>query len=211
MNYFKELDGSITTEETHNLDRDYMRKPEAIADSKCERVLNLLNEVLATEIVCVLRFKKQQSAAKDVHAELMAVEFQKLAQDSQVHVNLIAKRITQLRGEPNFKPLGRLMKSYCDYSELGSLQELIKEGWVAERVAIDSYNEIIRSINGTDPMTHKILENTLASEKAHADTLINLITSLDQRNIVGSVQQSEPKMNEDGRLFSLIASSGNGT
>ena len=148
-----------------------------------ETVLNLLNEILAIEIVCVLRYKRQESMAKEVHAGSLAAEFQKLAQDAQVHVDLVAERITQLEGEPNFTPVGHLMENHSEYIEGSSFREMIKGDWVAERMAIDFYREMIRVINGKDPTTHRMLENIVASEKKHTARLIHLMTSFEQRTI----------------------------
>ena len=118
-------------------------------------VLKLLCEALTKEIVCVLRYKRQESIAKKSHSDSLAAEFHQHAQDEQVHVDLIAERITQLGGVPNFTPVGGLMESYSEFIEAHSLQEMIKENWVAERMTIDSYREIIRAVGVKDPTTHR--------------------------------------------------------
>jgi len=143
-----------------------------------ETVLKLLNEALATEIVCVLRYKRHYFMADGIHAEPVAAEFLEHATQEMEHADRIAGRIIQLRGEPNFSPDGLSTRSHAEYVEGGSLKEMIKEDLVAERVAIESYREMVAYIAEKDPTTRRILEDILASEEEHADDLVSLLEGL---------------------------------
>lgn len=140
-----------------------------------ETVNKILNEALATEIVCVLRYKRHYFMATGIHAEGVAAEFLEHANDEQGHADLIAARIVQLGGEPNFNPEGLLMRSHAEYVEGGSLTEMIKEDLVAERIAIDSYRDMIQYLGNDDPTTRRMLEGILAVEEEHADDLVSLL------------------------------------
>jgi len=140
-----------------------------------ETVIKILNEALATEIVCVLRYKRHYFMASGIHAEGVAAEFLEHANDEQGHADLIAARIVQLGGEPNFNPEGLLMRSHAEYVEGGSLAEMIKEDLVAERIAIDSYRDMIQYLGNDDPTTRRMLEGILAVEEEHADDLVSLL------------------------------------
>jgi len=144
-----------------------------------ETVIKLLNEALATEIVCVLRYKRHFYMAQGIHAEPVAQEFLQHANEEQAHADQIAERITQLDGEPNFSPEGLLSRSHSEYVEGKSLVDMIKEDLVAERVAIDSYSEMIRYVGNNDPTTRRMLEGILAMEEEHADDLANMLKTLD--------------------------------
>ena len=144
-----------------------------------ETILRLLNESLATEIVCVLRYKRHYFMAKGIHAEAVASEFLQHANEEQGHADQIAARIVQLQGEPNFNPEGLTSRSHAEYKEGGSLVDMIKEDLVAERIAIESYGEIVRFIGDKDPTTRRMLEGILAMEEEHADDLANLLATLD--------------------------------
>ena len=143
-----------------------------------ETVIKILNEALATEIVCVLRYKRHYFMASGIHADSVAAEFLEHANDEQGHADLIAARIVQLGGEPNFNPDGLLMRSHAEYVEGGSLIEMIKEDLVAERIAIDSYREMVTYIGTDDPTTRRMLEGILAVEEEHADDLVSLLGEL---------------------------------
>jgi bacterioferritin len=145
-----------------------------------EVVLRLLNEALATEIVCVLRYKRHYFMAQGIHAEGVAAEFLEHANDEQQHADQIAARITQLGGEPDFSPDGLTTRSHAEYVEGDSLEEMIKEDLVAERIAIDSYREMIAYLAETDPTSRRMLEEILAKEEEHADDLANLLQDLGQ-------------------------------
>jgi bacterioferritin len=140
-----------------------------------ETVVKLLNEALATEIVCVLRYKRHYFMASGIHAEGVAAEFLEHANDEQEHADSIAQRIVQLKGEPNFNPEGLLTRSHAEYVEGTSLTEMIKEDLVAERIAIDSYREIITYLGANDPTSRRLMETILAVEEEHADDLVNLL------------------------------------
>jgi bacterioferritin len=143
-----------------------------------ETVVNLLNEALATEIVCVLRYKRHYFMASGIHAQGVAAEFLQHANEEQMHADQIAARIVQLGGEPNFSPEGLLTRSHSEYVEGGSLIDMIKENLVAERIAIDSYREIIGYLGNDDPTTRRMMEGILAIEEEHADDLVNLLKEL---------------------------------
>ena len=140
-----------------------------------ETVIKLLNEALATEIVCVLRYKRHYFMAQGIHADPVAQEFLQHANDEQGHADQIASRIIQLGGEPNFSPEGMLTRSHSEYVEGASLREMIKEDLVAERVAIDSYTEMIRYVGENDITTRRMLEAILAVEEEHADDMASLL------------------------------------
>ena len=143
-----------------------------------EVIVNLLNEALATEIVCILRYKRHYFMASGINADSVAQEFLQHATEEQGHADLIATRIVQLKGEPNFNPEGMAMRSHAEYVEGNSLLDMIKEDLVAERIAIDSYGEMIRYIGDKDITTRRMLEGILAMEEEHADDLSSLLEDL---------------------------------
>ncbi len=143
-----------------------------------EKVIELLNEALATETVCVLRYKRHYFMAKGIHAEPIAQEFLQHAIEEQGHADQIAVRITQLGGEPNLNPKGLLDRSHSEYVEGKTLVDMIRENLVAERIAIDSYTEMIRYIAGDDSTTTRMLQGILAVEEEHADDLRNMVESV---------------------------------
>ena len=143
-----------------------------------ETVIKLLNEALATEIVCVLRYKRHYFMASGIHAEGVAAEFLQHANDEQGHADQIAARIVQLGGEPNFNPDGLLTRSHAEYVEGDTLVDMIKEDLVAERIAIDSYRDMINYFGNDDPTTRRLMESILAVEEEHADDLVNLLSEL---------------------------------
>lgn len=140
-----------------------------------ETVIKVLNEALATEIVCVLRYKRHYFMASGINAEGVAAEFLQHATDEQGHADSIARRIVQLGGAPNFNPDGLLMRSHAEYVEGETLTDMIKEDLVAERIAIDSYREIITYVGNDDPTTRRLMESILAVEEEHADDMLNLL------------------------------------
>jgi bacterioferritin len=145
-----------------------------------ETVIKLLNEALATEIVCVLRYKRHYYMAQGIHADPIAQEFLQHANDEQGHADQIAARIIQLRGAPNFNPEGLLTRSHSEYVEGQNLVDMIKEDLVAERVAIDSYTEMIRYIEEKDITTRRMLESILAVEEEHADDLASFLADIEK-------------------------------
>lgn len=140
-----------------------------------DTVIKVLNESLATEIVCVLRYKRHYFMASGIHAEGVAAEFLQHANEEQGHADQIAQRIVQLGGAPNFNPEGLLSRSHAEYVEGETLLDMIKEDLVAERIAIDSYREIIQYLGNDDPTTRRMMEGILAMEEEHADDLVNLL------------------------------------
>jgi bacterioferritin len=144
-----------------------------------ETVVKILNEALATEIVCVLRYKRHFFMAQGIHAEAVADEFQQHAMDEQGHADQIADRIVQLGGEPNLNPEGLLTRSHSEYVEGRSLTDMIREDLVAERVAIDSYGDMIRYLQDKDPTTRRLLEGILAVEEEHANDMASLLQTVD--------------------------------
>jgi bacterioferritin len=143
-----------------------------------EAMIRLLNEALATEIICVLRYKRHFFMASGINAQSVAQEFLQHANEEQGHADQIAQRIVQLGGAPNFSPDGLASRSHSEYVEGSSLIEMIREDLVAERVAIDSYGEMIRYLGNDDPTTRRLLEGILAMEEEHADDLKTLIEEL---------------------------------
>ena len=157
--------------------REHMEKGAMTPGYKADRdvVVKLLNEALATEIVCVLRYKRHYFMATGIHADAVAAEFLEHATDEQGHADQIAQRIVQLGGEPNFSPEGLLTRSHAEYVEGNTLNDMIKENLVAERIAIDSYREMVAYLGSNDSTTRRMLEGILAVEEEHADDLVSLL------------------------------------
>ncbi len=141
-------------------------------------VLKLLNEALATEIICTLRYKRHYFMAKGIHAESVAAEFLEHAQEESQHADQIAERITQLGGAPDFSPEGLATRSHAEYVEGNTLEEMIREDLVAERIAIDSYREMIAYLGQEDPTSRRLMEEILAKEEEHADDLATLLEGM---------------------------------
>ena len=140
-----------------------------------ETVIKVLNEALATEIVCVLRYRRHYFMASGIHAEGVAAEFLQHSNEEQGHADQIAQRIVQLGGAPNFSPEGLLTRSHAEYVEGETLVDMIKEDLVAERIAIDSYRDIIQYLGNDDPTSRRLMETILAVEEEHADDLVSLL------------------------------------
>jgi bacterioferritin len=143
-----------------------------------ETAIKLLNEALATEIVCVLRYKRHYFMAKGIHAGPVADEFLEHAGEEQEHADLISERIVQLGGAPNLSPDGLLTRSHSEYVEGRDLVDMIKEDLVAERIAIDSYREMAAYFSPFDATTRRMLEEIQAKEEEHADDLADLLNDL---------------------------------
>ena len=143
-----------------------------------EVVIRLLNEALATEIVCTLRYRRHYFMADGIHAEPVAAEFLEHATEEAVHADRLAQRIVQLGGAPDFSPAGLSTRSHAQYVEGTSLRDMITEDLVAERIAIDSYKEMATYVGQHDPTTRRLLEDILASEEEHADDLVSLLRGL---------------------------------
>jgi bacterioferritin len=160
--------------------RQHIQQGAVTAGYRADRatVIKLLNEALATEIVCVLRYRRHHFMAEGMNADPVAAEFLTHANEEQQHADQIATRIVQLNGEPNFSPEGLLSRSHAEYVEGTDLVDMIKEDLVAERVAIDSYREMIEYIGDKDTTTKRMLEGILAMEEEHADDLVGLLADL---------------------------------
>jgi bacterioferritin len=141
-------------------------------------VIELLNEALATELVCVLRYKRHYYMATGIHSKTVAAEFLEHAGQEQQHADQLAERITQLDGEPDFDPRGLATRSHSEYIAGTTLLDMIQEDLVAERVAIQSYSEMIRYIGDGDITTKRLLESILAVEEEHADDMKTLLEML---------------------------------
>lgn len=140
-----------------------------------DRVIAVLNEVLATELVCVLRYKRHYYTAQGLHSGPVAAEFLQHATEEQDHADRVAARIVQLQGEPDFNPATLVARSHAEYATGTDLVDMVKEDLVAERVAIASYQEIIRWLGHDDTTTRRLIEDILAVEEEHADDLLNLL------------------------------------
>lgn len=149
------------------------------ADRKA--VISILNGALATEIVCVLRYKRHYYMASGINAKSIAAEFLEHANEEQGHADLIATRIVQLGGEPNFSPDGMAQRSHSEYIEGDGLMQMLEEDLVAERIAIDTYREFIQYIGNDDPTTRRMIETILASEEEHAEDLSSLLEELGEK------------------------------
>ena len=143
-----------------------------------ERVIAVLNEVLATELVCYLRYKRHYFTATGINATAAAAEFLEHATQEQQHADMAATRITQLQGEPDFNPDVLSKRSHAEYTEGSNLLEMVKEDLVAERIAIASYSEIVRWLGDQDTTTRRMIEQILEVEEEHADDLVKLLEEL---------------------------------
>ena len=158
----KMQDGAVTS--AYRADRD--------------KVIGVLNEVLATETVCTLRYRNHYYMAQGIHSEAVAAEFLQHAIEEQGHADLVAKRITELGGEPNFDPKGLATRSHAEYKTSSHLEEMIQEDLIAERIAIETYSEIVRWLSDDDPTTRRMIEEILAKEEEHADDLAKLLARI---------------------------------
>ena len=141
-------------------------------------VIRLLNDALATEIVCVLRYRRHHFMARGIVAKSIADEFLIHSNEEQGHADQLAGRIVQLGGEPDFSPDSLTSRSHAEYVEGVTLSDMIRENLVAERIAIDSYRHAIESLGNDDPTTCRLLESILAVEEEHADELADLLTQV---------------------------------
>lgn len=143
------------------------------------QVIRVLNDIVATEIVCVLRYKRHQFTATGLHAPAVAQEFAEHAAEEQQHLEMAAQRIVQLGGEPDLDPSGLPQRSHTEYTPGKTLREMVEEDLVAERIVIQTYAEMIRWLDNDDPTTRRIIEQILAQEEEHADDLRSLLEELD--------------------------------
>src|SRR5262245_66355731 len=142
-----------------------------------EQAISILNEALATELVCVLRYKFHYFMATGIHSAAVAAKFLEHAKEEQMHADRIAQRIRQLGGKPQMDPMVLAQTSHSDYREGTSLADMIREDLVAERVAIETYREIVNYFGEQDPTSRVLMEEILANEEEHADDLANLLRS----------------------------------
>ena len=140
-----------------------------------EEIIQMLNEALATELVCVMRYKRHYFTATGLNNEPIKAEFLEHAQQEAEHADRIAERIVQLNGEPDFNPVGILERSHADYDTSTDLKAMVRANLVAERVAIESYRQMIALIGDKDPTTRRMLESILSVEEEHADELKDML------------------------------------
>ena len=157
--------------------RQHIEEGAMTFDYKADRetVIKLLNEALATEIVCVLRYRRHYFMAEGMNAESVKSEFLAHAGEEQAHADQLAERIVQLGGEPNRSPEGLADRSHSEYIEGENLEDMIKEDLVAERIAIESYRDMIAFVGSDDPTTRRLLEEILMKEEEHAEDLVSLL------------------------------------
>ena len=147
-------------------------------DADREEIIRLLNESLATELVCVLRYKRHYFMASGLKASVAADEFLGHATQEAEHADKLAERIVQLGGEPEFNPDLLSKNSHAQYVAGNTLKEMVYEDLVDERIAVDSYSEIIQYIGDKDPTTRRIFEDILAQEEEHADDMADILKDL---------------------------------
>jgi|SRR5665213_1791160 len=151
-----------------------------------KKTIEILQSVLATEIVCVLRYTMHAVAATGISSEGVKAEFAEHAKEEQEHMNQVAERINQLGGKPNFNPEGLLSRSASQYGEAGDLVEMIRENLIAERIAVDHYRELIRYFGNDDPGTRAMLEGILLVEEEHANDMHDLLVAHEGRPMLKS-------------------------
>jgi len=143
-----------------------------------KRVIAVLNEVLATEMVCTLRYKNHFYMARGINSDAVKQEFLEHANDEQLHADQVAARITELGGDPDLNPATFTTRSHAEYKEANTLEDMIKEDLVAERIAIETYNEIARWLGTNDITSRRVIENILAKEEEHANDLSDLLAKV---------------------------------
>ncbi len=143
-----------------------------------DQVIKVLNEVLATEIVCTLRYRRHYYTASGINADSVKGEFLQHANEEQQHADMVAERIVQLNGDPDFDPKGLATRSHAEYVEGKDLASMIKEDLVAERIAIETYSEIARWLGDRDPTTRRMIEQILEKEEEHAEDMASLLTKV---------------------------------
>jgi bacterioferritin len=169
-------------EEIRRRARSHMERGAVTEGYKADRetVVEILNQALATELVCVLRYKRHHYMATGIHSQAVAEEFLEHAKEEQEHADQIAERITQLDGAPDYNPEGLLTRSHSQYSEGTDLVDMLKEDLIAERIAIDSYSEIVRYLGNDDPTSRRMMEEILAKEEEHADDMKTLLETIEK-------------------------------
>ncbi len=149
-------------------------------------VVDILNQALATEIVCVLRYKRHFYSAKGLNKDAVAAEFLQHASEEQGHADRISERITQLGGDPDLNPSTLTTRSHSEYKEGDDLVSMIKENLVAERIAIESYTEMIRFFDSKDITTRRLIESILANEEEHANDMLDLLDKVGEKSTNGA-------------------------
>ena len=144
-----------------------------------DTVVKMLNSALATELICMLRYKRHFFMARGINAEPVAAEFGEHADEEQAHADALAARIVQLGGEPDFSPERLAERSHSEYVPGNTLYEMIREDLVAERIAIDSYRQLVQYLGDDDPTTRRLLEEILANEEKHADELAGMLYGME--------------------------------
>ena len=160
--------------------RQHMSQGAVTAGYKADReqVIKVLNEVLATEIVCTLRYRRHYYMADGLNSESIKQEFLEHATDEQGHADMVAERITQLGGEPDFNPKTLASRSHAEYIEGDTLRSMVEEDLVAERIAVETYTEIARWLSTNDPTTRRVIEMILQKEEEHAEDMVTLLGRL---------------------------------
>jgi bacterioferritin len=151
-----------------------------------KQVIAILNEALATELVCVLRYKFHYFMATGIHSQAVKQEFKEHADEEQEHADQIAERIKQLGGKPEMNPAQLTSRSHSEYKEGTSLADMIREDLIAERIAIESYREIIQFLGDEDPTSKRLMEHILAKEEEHADEMADLLFAVEPATGEGS-------------------------
>ncbi len=161
------MEGAVTAD--YALDRD--------------QAIGILNEALATELVCVARYKFHYFMASGIHSQAVKGEFKEHADEEQEHADWLAERIKQLGGKPEMNPAVLTGRAHSEYKEGSSLADMIREDLVAERIAIETYREIIQFFGDKDPTSRTLLERILAKEEEHADDMADLLFAVDPASI----------------------------
>lgn len=179
-------DASVPRQPLHDVQalrkraRQHIEEGAVTADYGADRqaVIKMLNVALATELVCVLRYRRHAFMASGIYAPPVAAEFMQHAQEELAHADLLAARIVQLGGGPDFAPDGLAGRSHAQYSEGASLKDMVRENLIAERIAIESYREVIFYLGYHDPTTRRMLEGILAMEEEHAEDLASVLVDM---------------------------------
>jgi bacterioferritin len=148
-----------------------------------QRVIDVLNDVLATEVVCTLRYKNHYYMAKGIHGETVAAEFLEHAREEERHADQVAKRISELGGNTNLDPASLSSRSHAEYKECDTLEDMIRENLIAERIAVATYSEIVRWLGNDDPTSRRMIEEILAKEEEHADDLSRLLSHIGAEHV----------------------------
>ncbi len=169
------MEGAVTAD--YALDRD--------------QAIGILNEALATELVCVARYKFHYFMATGIHSQAVKSEFKEHADEEQEHADWLAERIKQLGGKPQLNPATLTASAHSEYKEGSSLADMIREDLVAERIAIETYREIIQYFGDKDPTSRTLLERILAKEEEHADDMADLLFAVDPGSIKAKGERSK--------------------